>query len=1094
MAAPQTITRPSTAAPAEIGRLSLRLFGTFELERDGVPLPRLRSRIEQWLLAYLALNHRTAPNREHLAGLFWMDSSGERALGNLRRSLSNLRDVLGDDAFRIFTPSPGTISLDLDGAFCDVTAFDAAHASGNFEAAVQLYRGPLLERCDKDWAALAREAREQAFLAALERLAALRASEQKHEEAAGLLRRAISVDPFRETAVRALMEALAAEGDLAGANLVYRSFRLKLREEMRTEPAAETSGLLNKLRLMVRSDRATEGGHRSAQRLHVPYPSSSLIGRRTEIAEIKAILTSGTGSVERLPESPSPYRLVTLTGAGGVGKTRLALGVAQELGPIMADGVWFVDLSPIYDSVRAAQAIASTISVRLERGRDITDQIAEFLRVKKSLLILDNCEQVQELPNLVASLLRTGPVLRIVATSRTALGVPGELAKRVPSLEVPPVEETRPGRRAEFGLTLETAMEFDSIRLFVERAMETSANFLLSERNIGAIARICRTLNGIPLAVELAAARVRVLSVEQIAVRLNEACSLLTSGSPSAPTRQQTLRALIDWSYGLLSETEKEFLARLSVFSGGWTLEAARVVGELEESEVLDRLSALIDKSLVTVAEGEDGEYRYRLLETIRQYAAERLREGAGRQCAARLHRDYFLVFMTLANDNAYGPQFKFWLDRTEREHDNIRAALEFSIAHSDTGSALAMAGLTGNFWRIRGYHAEGREWLNRALAMPEAENWPAERARALCASGFLAVIHADFAEGSGLLEESLRIYRSLGDLVGAARVLMGIGNIHYLKADYSQAGIRFEESLASATEANDDSLIATLLDNLGNVSRYSGDHEAAERMYSRSLAMHREAGDVIGIAYALAHLGQVASDRGNHPRAMELSLQGQELLRQMDDPLEVARGFTNLADIAYRAGDMAAARAHDEEALSIYRELGYRRGIAISLSNLASLACTAGDYARTRNLSEEALSTFKDMGAQRGVSNCLAYIGSAALGLGDVAEAARCYSESLRVRVETGDRRQIADSLEDLAHAAITAGSPERAAILLGAAEAVRGGPPPGAHELERRTRDLEAAAASVSGGDYAAAWERGKGMSMEEAAAFALDGGVNG
>jgi predicted ATPase/DNA-binding SARP family transcriptional activator len=561
--------------PAEPPTLEIRLLGPFALAVNGRPVPRLRSRAGQWLLALLALRAGQAVERSWLAGTLWPDSDRDQALYNLRRNLTDLRRALGPETGRLRTPSHQSVLLDLEGAFCDVIELERAARRGEGEelrAAASLYRGPLLEGCDAEWILAERAALGETYLQVLERLAAA----SPPEEAAGYLRRVLAVDAAREPAHQRLLEALAAAGDHAGVTRAYRDFRLYLQEEMGTAPSAETAGLFERIR---RAARKAGGGRTPASEVERSdlHPSSLILHpSRAGLPQALTRLIGREAAVQEVLECLSSARLVTLTGTGGIGKTRLAV----ELGGLSAadypDGVWFVDLAPLGDPAEVPAAVARALEVRTE-GLVGEEGLAEALIARLSpcrlLLILDNCEHLAAAcACLAAALLGRCGHLHLLATSRQPLGIPGERMWRVPSLEVPPAETAS----EEWDQPVDPS-RYASVRLFVERAHFAHSGFTAAGPRLRTVARICRRLDGIPLAIELAAARTRSLSLEQIAVRLEDQFALLTRGSPALP-RHQTLRAAMDWSYDLLSEPERALLRRLSVFSGGFSLEAAEAV------------------------------------------------------------------------------------------------------------------------------------------------------------------------------------------------------------------------------------------------------------------------------------------------------------------------------------------------------------------------------------------------------------------------------------------------------------------------------------------------------------------------------------
>ena len=539
---PASVIQKDPAEPTGT-MLSLRLFGPFQAGWGQRALPRLRTRKEQWLLALLALRSPSGVEREWLAGTLWPECDESRAFSNLRRSLSNLRAVLGPDAMRIVSPTPGSIALDTAGMEVDVAAFDAALRRGDtasLELSVSLYYGPLLEGCLEEWAVPERLARETAYLQAREKLAAEAAARGDHAEAARHLTLVLAADPFREPALRRLMQALADSEDRIALTQVYRDFRRTLRAEMNAEPSAETQALFQRLRVTDKVSPSTKSPCR------LPQTLTSLIGRERERREVAAALDAA--------------RLVTLTGVGGVGKTRLAIAVADDCAGEYPNGVWFVGLAALADPALVPATVAAALDLR-ETGNPL-ENLTLHLQDKSLLLVLDNCEHLPTASAALADHLLTHcSGLRLLATSRQSLGPLGETVWPVSPLSLD-----------------DSAGPSEAVRLFIERARQAGASQRWDGDARRAISGICRKLDGIPLAIELAAARARSMTLEQIAQRLNNGFRLLTGGSRTALPRQQTLRATLDWSYNLLSDEERTLLSRLSVFAGGWTLEAAEAV------------------------------------------------------------------------------------------------------------------------------------------------------------------------------------------------------------------------------------------------------------------------------------------------------------------------------------------------------------------------------------------------------------------------------------------------------------------------------------------------------------------------------------
>jgi len=541
-------------------------------------------------------------------------------------------------------------------------------------------------------------------------------------------------------------------------------------------------------------------------------------------------------------------RLLTLTGAGGCGKTRLALEVAADVLEDSKEEVSWVELAALSKSAFVPQAVAAALDVLEQPGRELIETLTDHLRPKALLLLLDNCEHLLEsCAHLAERLLQACPYMRILVTSRESLGIAGELIYRVPSLALPnPWHIQKP----------EDLMRYESARLLVERATLNQPEFVLTQSNAPAIVQVCHRLDGIPLAIELAAARVRVLTVEQIAERLNDRFRLLTGGSRTVLSRHRTLRAAMDWSYDLLPQKERTILHRLSVFAGGCTLDAAEIVcsgKSIQGHEVLDLLAQLADKSLVVV-ETQSGEARYRLLETVRQYGRDRLEETEEAADVRRRHLDWYLGLAERAEPELRGPAQGIWLKRLETEHDNLRAALEWTKVETDCAEAgLRLAGALYRFWFLHGHWSEGRGWLEGALS---ATNDPAVPAlpKALRGAAQLAWRQGDDGRATALAEKGLAVSRELGDREEIAWHHLALGTA-VLQSDTGRAKALFENSLALSGELGDKWRVSMALAQLGFVARYEGDYEQAAAHYEKSHALSREVGDQWLIAHALRGL-----------------------------------------------------------------------------------------------------------------------------------------------------------------------------------------------------------------------------------------------
>ena len=678
---------------------------------------------------------------------------------------------------------------------------------------------------------------------------------------------------------------------------------------------------------------------------NLPVEATSFIGREREQAEIRALLEKA--------------RLLTLTGSGGCGKTRLALQIARQMLPEFPDGVWLVEMASLTDPDLVPQSVANALEIPEARGQSVSQTLVTGLRSKRTLLILDNCEHLlAACSTLATALLRGCPGVCILASSREPMNIAGEQTYRVPSLALPnPSDPATPA----------SLQQYEGVRLFVERANASSPGFRITDENAHALAAVCRRLDGIPLAIELAAARTRSLSVEQISSKLDDRFRLLTGGSRSALPRQQTLRSLIDWSYGLLTEPEKSLLRRLSVFAGGWTLEAAEGVcastllsadhadtpqidaGELspqisqisqiqpsseshlltpspshplipiEEWEILDLLTALGDKSLV-ITERQGPETRYRLLETVRQYATDLVEESGESVGLRAAHRDFYLALAEQAEPHYTRPEQGEWLARLDGEHDNLRAALDWCATEPEGSEpGLRLAGALWRFWHTFGHLREGLEQLVRALARSDDSVRTLARAKALNGCALLTWLQGDGDKAEHLYEKSVAIGRELGDGKSIAASLIGLGLVMLDRADLDRAQSIFGETCTLCSEIGDQWGLGMSLNNLGLVASAHGELERARTLHEASLAVRREMRDQWGMAMSLNNLGTLTALEGDFTRARSLLTESLTIRRAIRDKAGIAYSFEGLAVLAAREGDMerAVCILAAEEALS---------------------------------------------------------------------------------------------------------------------------------------------------------------------------------
>jgi predicted ATPase/class 3 adenylate cyclase len=805
---------------------------------------------------------------------------------------------------------------------------------------------------------------------------------------------------------------------------------------------------------------------------NLPAQLTSFIGREHDMTEVDRLL--GT------------TRLLTVTGSGGCGKTRLALQVAADLVEAYAHGVWLVELAALSDPALVPQTVAAALGVRVEPGHTATATLSDYLRSRSLLLLLDNCEHLlAACAQLADLLLRACPKVRILATSREGLGITGETTHRVPSLSLPDRKRLP---------AVEELTGFEAVDLFVERATAAMPSFRLNQQNATSVAQVCHQLDGIPLALELVAVRVRSLPVEQIVQRLDDRFRLLAVGSRTALPRQQTLRALIDWSYDLLSEPERVLMQRLSVFMGGWTLAAAEAVAMgdgIEAHEVLDLLTALVDKSLVIYVE-RNGEARYRLLETIREYGLEILADSGDVAAVRRQHAHVFLALAEQASA-AMSADPKGWVARLETEHDNLRMALDWSIERGETDLALRLAGALGEFWLLCGHEEEGRRRLAQVLALADPAHRTEARATALNAAGILSWWQGNNSTARALLEESLAIQREVGHKPGIAASLSGLGDLATFQNDHEQAKALYEEALIIHRELGDRVREAYQLLPLGRISSRQGDYGADRRLIEQSLAIFQALGHRDGLACVLDSLGCTAAVQGDYGAARVLLEESLAICRELGDQRKMAELLDRLGQVAHFGGDYPASRARYEESLAIRRELGdCRSAFAFSLQNLGRLAQAQGDWGTARTLLEESLAIERELGGRRGIATSLSSLGNAAGEQGDHRSARAAYRESVRIWRELGEKGRIIPCLEGLGVLANAQGQPERAVRLLGAAESLREtlGVPSPPWERSAGERRVATARAGLDEAAFAAAWEHGRALSLEQALEEALEG----
>jgi predicted ATPase len=664
---------------------------------------------------------------------------------------------------------------------------------------------------------------------------------------------------------------------------------------------------------------------------NLPIPSTPLINREKEFKTLREMLLR------------DDVRLVTLTGSGGTGKTRLALEVASTVIKEFPHGAFFVSLVPVTEPNLVPSAIVSTLGIMEKVGKPIEETLKDYLREKRVLLLLDNFEHVIAAASVATVLLLECPRLKILVTSRAPLRVRGEHELPVPPLAVPNL--TRMPKAEE-------VIAYAAVELFVQRAQAIRADFSVTTDNARTVSEICARLDGLPLALELAAARIRVLSPQALLLRLQKRLELLTGGPRDLPARQQTLRSTIRWSYDLLEEEDKIFFRRFSVFAGSFSLEAAEAICATVRTsgeKTLDQLSRLVEKSLL-LSETIDGALRFRMLETIREFAFESLTSSGENDQVTQIFADYFISLAERAESELRGPDQGIWLARLEQDHDNLRAALRRSLEDGKTELSLRLCSYLWFFWYIRGYLTEGRVWLERTLAKC-GTTVPRLRAKALLGAGTLAAFQYDFPKARSLLSDSLAISRELGDKEGIGRSLNILGIVARNQGDFTEGKELHEECLATFRELGDKWGIATVLNSLGVGARYQTHYDEAIPIHRQSLELFRELGDKRSTARALANLGSLLNRKEDYESAERLLDESLSLYLELGDKIGIADSLYELGGLARRQRGYDTAIKWLNEALLLYEEIGSKDGIDTCFEEFVACACAEEQFERASRL-----------------------------------------------------------------------------------------------------------------------------------------------
>ncbi|WP_433330350.1 BTAD domain-containing putative transcriptional regulator [Spirillospora sp. CA-294931] len=1020
---------------------------------DGLPVRVPETKVRALLADLLVSPGRPVPSDRLIEDL-WGERPSRNPSGTLQARVSQLRGVLeaAEPGGRgLVAARPPGYALLVDDEAVDAGRFTALVARARRETdprtrdtlltdALELWRGPAFaEFADEEFARPAAAGLEEERLAAIEERAEARLELGEHAALAAELADVVARHPFRERLRAAQLLALYRAGRQSEALDGYGELRSRLADELGLDPSPELAALHAAI---LRRDPSLAVPERP--RSNLPAAPGGLIGRERAVAEVRALLPG--------------ERLVTLTGPGGVGKTRLALEAAARSAGSHPDGAWLVELgSRGPDGL--ADAVAGVLGVRGETG---PAGLAAALRARRLLLVLDNCEHViGPAAALAGRLLAAAPGLRVLATSREPLGIAGERVVVVPPLELP-----EPGARPD---------DAAAVRLFAARAAAAAPGFALTAENAADVATICSRLDGIPLALELAAARVRALGVRELAGRLDDRFRVLTSGRRDAPARQRTLRAVIDWSWEPLDEDERTVLRRLAVHAGDCALDAAEAVCAEPGIDVLGVLPRLVDRSLVVVTEN----HRYRLLESVAAYCAERLREAGEEEAIRRGHARYYTELAERAAAELRGPGQRRWLERLDLDAAEPGAALE----HADGALGLRLVNALAWYWFLRGRFNEAGRALATALALPGRAD-AAARAEAESWRTVMAMVSGEAADSEERRLAALKLYDDLDDPLARARAEWLLSSVHWPYGDVPASEARIDRALAVFETHGDRWGTAAALATRALLAMVRGDVAAMERDAVRSAAIFEELGDVWGRQEAAGVLGMHAEIVGDHTRAARFRREGLRLAESLGLWTEMSFALSSLGRIALLAGDLTEARGLHERALRLAVEHSSGSAEEFAEIGLGLVARRAGDLDAAEAHLRVRLGWLRGIGGTSGVAFVLSQLGYVAEQRGDAEAALALHGDALAAARATGDPRAIALSLEGLAGARSLAGDPEAAARLLGTASAARdsaGTPLPRAEreDVDRATARIIAA---IGPDAFATAYDLGRTSSWRE------------
>jgi len=1078
-------------------QLALHLLGPFQALLDGISITTFETHKVRALLAYLAVEADRPHARDELIGLLWPDQPDPAARASLRQALANLRKAIGDRTaetpFLDITPDSiqfqhaSDVEIDVV-IFTELIAACRSHTHRRLAAcrscaqrlqqAVELYRGDFLaQRVQLDsevleeWALLKHERLHHMALEALYALAEYHDRRGEHDREQHYALRQLELDPWREEAQRQLMRALACSGQRSAALAQYEACRRVLKVELGVEPVPET------IRLYERICDGLDGGlSASTSAVRLPASPTAFIGREREISEVIELL-----------EDPA-HRLVTIVGTGGIGKTRLAVTAARELVHAFKDGATFVSLAALSSIEFLAPTILMALDVSLDGQVDARTQLHAYLRQREMLLIIDNWEHL--LPQdggieLLAEMLQHAPGLTVLATSRERLGLQAEWLFNLQGLDYPQ------------GLLLAEPETCSATQLFMQRARQVQHQLVFSQADLSAITRICQLVEGLPLAIELAAASVGRRSCAEIADEITAGLQTLTSRFRDAPERHRSVWAAFEHSWNLLSEQGRCALRQVSVFRGGWEAAAAAQVAGAS----LDTLTALVDKSLLR----REASGRFDMHELVRQYARDKLIEACEEQPINSRHLDYFARLAEEAEPGLRSAEQVMWLERLESDLDNVRAALAWSVSAGAAELGLHLAGALWRFWLLRGYITEGCRWLDTLLAQTSGsvpdpdttsvvlEQQRAIRAAALSRAAYLIFLSSTLEAATVVAEEGLRLSRQVSDRAVLGFALIIRGAVALLHSELNQAQALYEEALTILdNQAEHNWYIATACYRLGILAEYRDDYPTAETWLEKSLVLFRELGDRISYAAVLQPMGEALRQQNDVAQAMVILQECLGLYQELGVKGHLAINVLYvLGTVHLEQGDLEQAKVFFQECLTRGRVIGHLSQASDALHGLARVALYQHDGKRAADWLAESLMIARDFGEKSRIANIQQSLGDTALLLGEHDRALNLYRESLLLVQHIPNMGwEISEALRRIALAFSARGDHQDAARLFGASERLRDEAHSTLPPLCRANYDRAVNAVRVQLGESAfqAAWTEGRALTQEQAIQLAL------